>query len=737
MGKAWVITAPNVQYSSNAMYCFKKTIVLNRPMCGEINITADARYKLWINGNVAAFGPVKGYGDERFYDTVDISGYLRNGENEIFVEVLQLSSEKDVSEYRFLSSVSRTGNLAFLLTGKITCDGGRFSLCTDGTWLCAKDEGLSLIKPHYAWYGGMGEHRMFGRERLCWVPAKEWVAADELIYGGESKLWKLSPSDLPQQTYISRKLNNRDAAGNFDYGNLVTGFVRIKAHGNGKIKLTYAESYCFDEDGLEVKKNRTDCSGEIRGDYDLIQSDGSVEYETFWFRTFRFIKAEIIGDVKIDDIRIMETGYPLKIYHDYDFGNDVDNRLWEISVRTLKLCMHETYEDCPYYEQLQYAMDTYLQILFSFRLSGDHALAKRALRSFISSYQAGRMCCSRQPSITPQRIMGFNFYVIFMLDVIERYTHDHDFVRNYLWIIDAIFQDFERMRNEDGLVCCGEDWNFVDWANGWEKSQGVPAMKAGEPLAIYNMMYVCALEKSANLNLLFGYTDIAADYTKRAEQLKKSVKEKCFCKECGLYADTPSHMGFSQHAQVWSVLCGLEEGEESGELMRKAMSLQTKGGFAYAYHIFRALEKAGVYELSQPLMKQYYHLLEMNCTTIPETPENPRSECHGWGAVAIYEFTSMILGVKEYSTGVKVEPYIAGRTFAKGSVYTECGRVYVEWKCRDGHFKIFVKAEKECAITIILPDGSQMTGAGTVIGKCMLKKGELLLASNGIKVVNE
>ena len=77
--------------------------------------------------------------------------------------------------------------------------------------------------------------------------------------------------------------------------------------------------------------------------------------------------------------------------------SDWADQLWRISLRTLNRCMHETYEDCPYYEQLQYIMDTRLEMLFTYAVGGDTRMARRTLWDFHCSQLPDGMLQSRYP----------------------------------------------------------------------------------------------------------------------------------------------------------------------------------------------------------------------------------------------------------------------------------------------------------------------------------------------------
>ncbi|KAK5310327.1 hypothetical protein LTR93_012054 [Exophiala xenobiotica] len=56
----------------------------------QIRISADTRYKLWINSQFVHTGPVKGDAQQWFYDELDIQPYIQTGESRIAVRVMRL-----------------------------------------------------------------------------------------------------------------------------------------------------------------------------------------------------------------------------------------------------------------------------------------------------------------------------------------------------------------------------------------------------------------------------------------------------------------------------------------------------------------------------------------------------------------------------------------------------------------------------------------------------------------------
>lgn len=146
------------------------------------------------------------------------------------------------------------------------------------------------------------------------------------------------------------------------------------------------------------------------------------------------------------------------------------------------------------------------------------------------------------------------------------------------------------------------------------------------------------------------------DYLEISKQIKDETKLRCFDTESGLYADSPSMMHFAQHPQIWAVLCGLESGERAKNLLKKSMNHTSKAASAYMFFLFRALEKAGIYEWSEESLNLLRSLVSFGCTSTPEcVGEDVRCEYHAWSTVEIYEFAAKILGLTYKNNAVYVD----------------------------------------------------------------------------------
>ena len=697
MEKCRVISCASAPYSHNGIIYFRKRFIAKKNADFKINIFADARYKLYLNGVFVGAGPSKGNDKELFYDELSIGQYLIDGENEIEVDVLYLACTGQAGRHRYVTSLRRSGVGVLEIGG--TLDGESF--VTDNTWDCAMEHGIEFIVPEYAFYTGLPEHVTDAYNRKQWEKATVAADRDKLMFYGEPSAWYSYKSPIPPQRIEKKDLPLR--RGTTDFGYLTTAYLEIAFKGRGRVKLTYAERYT-----KQGGDDREDKTGELLGDYDIVEVDGETVFKPYWFRCFRFIRAEIEGDVKIGASYAYETGYPLDVSGDYDFSNEADNKLWEISERTLRRCMHDTFFDCPYYEQLQYAMDTYLQCIFAYQISGDDRLQRKAIRDFAMSANGEGLTQSRTPSAQPQYIPGFAlFYIMMTLYHFNRYGDKELFVQNMPQII-SVFLWYKRHSTGDCLVKKSIYWHFIDWSEDFTNSpsgRGVPPTEEGCSLGIESLMLCYVLKQTASAVKGTAYESLAEEYEEWAQRISLSAERLCYSEEKGLYADAEDKKYFSQHMQIWAVLSGCAKGERAKRIMEKSFELTgAQATFAYAYLLFRALEKAGVYELRKDMLNKLRRLVDFHCTTVPETPKDSRSECHAWGAVVLYEFTAMDLGVKQINGKIVIKPYVKDRESAKGTVYTAKGAVYVSWKKKNG--KVYIYCDKPEA-EIIAPDGCE------------------------------
>ena len=72
---------PEVDLHEKAALMFRKRVQMDQPpKIARIFVSADSRYKLYVNGSYVGNGPLKGDPYRQFYETFDISQYLIPGE---------------------------------------------------------------------------------------------------------------------------------------------------------------------------------------------------------------------------------------------------------------------------------------------------------------------------------------------------------------------------------------------------------------------------------------------------------------------------------------------------------------------------------------------------------------------------------------------------------------------------------------------------------------------------------
>jgi hypothetical protein len=137
--KARWISVPDEPANVYGVYHFRKSFELKEaPAKFVVHVSADNRYKLYVNGHFVSLGPARGDVYNWNFATVDIAQYLTTGKNTLAAVVWNYAERKPVAQISF----NQTG---FIIQGNTTVEE---AVNTNETWLCLKDEAYT------PWDGG-------------------------------------------------------------------------------------------------------------------------------------------------------------------------------------------------------------------------------------------------------------------------------------------------------------------------------------------------------------------------------------------------------------------------------------------------------------------------------------------------------------------------------------------------------------------------------------------------------
>lgn len=736
------ISHPDIQRQAEAVIHFRKSFDLAAtPDSFIVHVSADNRYILYVNGEKIGRGPARG--DQRHwrFETYDLAEYLNQGQNVIAAVVWNFGDLRPQAQM--------SHETAFIVQG----DTKSSSIAnTDQSWKCWQNEKYGLIDPAdfqlYCYFVvGPGEVMDGNHLPQGWTQTDfqddAWKEPRRLEPGhprgtGTGANWMLVPRQIPQMmekpiaTGVLRQLNgstlytrldssdqgmvlpNTTATLLIDQEELVTAYpiVCMSRGAGSRIRLTYAEATFGEGEPWELadrKAHRDSIEGTtVVGNYDEIISNGESDqaYSPLWWRTWRYLKLDITtgeDTLFLDHIGGLETRYPFEAHATFEAPGHRLDEIWKVGWRTAQLCGHETYVDCPYYEQLQYVGDTRIQALISLYVSGDSRLMKRSINDFADSFTPDGLTQSRYPCATEQIIPPYSLFWVSMLHDYWMHVDDPEFVREHLRGVEQVLYWYLSYVNEQDLLGAHPWWNFVDWSWSWPAGQRYGGVPPGNEThsSILTLQLIYTLQQAADLMERFGRVEKGEEYRNMVIHLRDAAYRAYFEQEKGLFADTPEKNSYSQHANILAILTDAIPAYQQPAMLEQILTdtTLTQATFYFRFYLTRAMVKTNTHDRYLQELNPWREMLDLGLTTFAEKPEPTRSDCHAWSASPNYEFLATVCGIRPAREGfssVLIAPELGDLRSVKASMPHPLGEISVNFVKRG---EVGILAE------ITLPEG--------------------------------
>ena len=466
----------------------------------------------------------------------------------------------------------------------------------------------------------------------------------------------------------------------------------LSAGKGSRVRLLWAESL-FTAPSGRAKGDRGALDGKyFIGTGDTFIADGGSQrhFDTQWWQAGRYLEVLVETQAQaliLEQLTLCETRYPLQAESSFIFPDARLEQITPILLRGLQMCAHETYVDCPYYEQLMYVGDTRLETLVTYAISHDDRLPRKALEMFRASRLANGLTRSRTPSRVRQTIPPFSLWWVGMVHDYALWRGDLQVVRGLMPAVRGVIDAFLGFTNADGLVQGPAGWNFMDWVPAWD--EGIPPEGDFGASGLINWQMVWTLRLASELESWLGEPELAARQKRLAHDLAWRATQAFWDEERGLLADDLAHRHFSEHTQCLAILSGcLDEGHctrASHSLLNDPQLTPTT--IYFTHYLFETYRQLGHIERLFERLGLWFDLLPYGFKTTPEMPEPTRSDCHGWGAHPLYHYYASLLGIRPSAPGflsVRIEPQLGELLWANGRMVHPRGWIKVDFRVENG-----------------------------------------------------
>lgn len=678
----------------NTYVDFHETIVKKPGSEYCLYITSDSNYALYINEKFCSGGQYADYPDVyKVYDKLYITDFLTEGKNEIIVT--GYCQKEDSSTYRKGKSgvmyvftedgepivcsgtQTKANKNPNYISGPVSRVSGQLSFSFEYSFLdqCV-EPGKTVVTRTFDTLYERPIKKLTVKDRCRSVPVVSGSFTDGIKSG--------NPGQRMQNAYLGFTSRHRFGEG-YENG----GIHLKKAENSDGIYIVYdlgrEEAGLFELDidlpcdaefimgwgeHLDDMRVRTDIGGRCFA----ARFDGKTGRRSFVhpFKRIgcRYIALQIYAsEAVIYYAGVSPTDYPTTADVSFHCADQLHNAIYETCKRTLLLCMHEHYEDCPWREQALYSMDSRNQMLCGYYAFREFDFAKSAIRLMALSIREDNLlelCSPARVSITIP-----SFSAIFAVQLWEYllYSGDREFAAKMAPTVEKICREFMRRTDKTGLLKRLKEsqyWNFYEWQDGLSgtigKEDADDELTYDLPLCAFVSMSYQSLSKIFEF---LGNHEKSAEFSEAANKLNSAAHEAFYAgEENGYYysfilpnsakADNRFHL--CQLANALAVCSGICPETELEKVLENLANNKTllPATLSYSIFLYDALmknpEKYARYVFSDAA-KAYGHMLYHNATSFWETLRGgddfgyAGSMCHGWSAVPIYLYFRYAAGM--------------------------------------------------------------------------------------------